>query len=307
MAIVKRNNYLPGQNLTNLSENVDLNRVGDDKTFISVDYGTSPATVTIEAGSIIEANGAVYDITSDEIFQMTSTSHLYIIFDGTAFSSAATIGTERPDKGGFYQSDNTSRTLKFIIDQTNSRTSLDSVVLFNSADDLSITTDLYADDNIIVENDIEIINGDIDGEVDILGNSKVRTFASSTTISGIGNPFPFDNEVFDTLGEYNNSTYVFTASEAGYYMAGCIINGSFTSGAVGRSISMTITTTASPARVAQTQTVDQNGGGGIPHSLSCHGYTFLNVGDTIQFIYGVSASSFIVPSNSSDMYIYRVA
>lgn len=132
MSIVQKNLYTPGQNLNNQAENIDLNRVGDDKTFIDVNFGTSPATITIKTGSRIEANGNLYSVESnDAIFQMASTSHNYITFNGTSFSSAASMGTFDAAKGGYYTG--TTRTLRWYIDQTNSMYSID-LTIVNTTD-----------------------------------------------------------------------------------------------------------------------------------------------------------------------------
>ena len=117
MASVKKNLYQPGRNLDNLTQNVDINRFGDDKTFVEVDNSTSPATISIKRGSIIEVNGDVYTVEdSDYVFQASSTTHGFIGFDGISFTSQAAIGTLNPLKQGYYQVDNITRTLKWMID-----------------------------------------------------------------------------------------------------------------------------------------------------------------------------------------------
>jgi hypothetical protein len=124
MAIVQKNLYLPGQNLTNLALNADLNRLGDDKTNITIDFGTTPATITIKVGSIIEVNGNCYAIEGiDYSFQMANATHNYITFTDNpnpSFSSAPARGTYTQAKCGFYQVDNLTRTLSWYINQTDS-------------------------------------------------------------------------------------------------------------------------------------------------------------------------------------------
>lgn len=118
MAITQLNSYLPSQNLTNLAENVDYNRVGDDKTDITVNHTTSPWTFTIKVGSLIEKDGNIYTVdTADYTLQATDNAHNYIVFTGSAFASSANRGTYDPAKGGFYDSGN--RVLKYYIDPDN--------------------------------------------------------------------------------------------------------------------------------------------------------------------------------------------
>jgi hypothetical protein len=122
MAIVQKNLYMPGQNLTNLALNVDINRLGVDKSNITVNYGTVPATVTIKEGSIIEVNGNVYAIEgADYSFQMSNATHNYITFTDNpvpTFGSAAVVGTYSNNKYAYYQADNVTKTLGWFIDQT---------------------------------------------------------------------------------------------------------------------------------------------------------------------------------------------
>ena len=129
MAVTKLNEYLPGQNLTNLALNVDYNRLGCDMTDISINFGTSPYTVTIAEGSIIECNGNLYAITgSDYSFQAANNTHPYLTFTdnpSVAFSSSAAVGTFSALKSGFYQSGNIIRTLKWYVDQSGSAYYLD--------------------------------------------------------------------------------------------------------------------------------------------------------------------------------------
>jgi len=102
MAIVKYNNYMPGFSVSNLQGNHDYDRLGIDQSDITVDYTVSPAEVTVHDGSVIEANGDTYLINGDEVFTMANAAHDYITFNGTAFSSAATVGTFDQVKNGYY-------------------------------------------------------------------------------------------------------------------------------------------------------------------------------------------------------------
>jgi hypothetical protein len=131
MAITQKNNYSTSQNLSDLTENVDANRLGDDRTNISVNFGTTPATVSIKQGSWIEANGNLYVVDSaDYSFQMSSSSDNYIYFNEAAgppatFTSGTAKGTYRNDKIGTYQANNTSRTIRWYVDQTEETYNLD--------------------------------------------------------------------------------------------------------------------------------------------------------------------------------------
>jgi hypothetical protein len=119
MTISQRNSYTAGQNLNNQAANIDDNRLGADKTNITVAFGT-PSVVTVKKGSIIEVNGNSYSITADETFNMTA-GHNYITFTdnpSTAFASAASIGTYNSEKQGYYDGTGLIRTLKWYIDQS---------------------------------------------------------------------------------------------------------------------------------------------------------------------------------------------
>jgi hypothetical protein len=131
MAITQKNLYSTTQNLSNLTVNVDANRLGDDRTNISVNFGTTPATVSIKQGSWIEANGNIYVVDSaDYSFQMNSSSDNYIYFNEAAgppptFTSGTVKGTYDNAKAGTYQANNTSRTIRWYVDQTEETYNLD--------------------------------------------------------------------------------------------------------------------------------------------------------------------------------------
>jgi len=121
LGIIQKNLYLPGQNLTNLAQNVDYNRLGLDRCNITVDFNVSPANVTIKQGSLIEVNGNLYAIeAADYVFAMANATHNYITFTDNplpAFSSAASIGTYNNAKLGLYDGTNLIRTLRWYIEQ----------------------------------------------------------------------------------------------------------------------------------------------------------------------------------------------
>jgi hypothetical protein len=188
MAIEKYNLYMPAQNLTNLSLNVDINRIGIDKINIDVNYGTSPATVSIKEGSIIEVNGNLYVINgSDYTFQMANATHNYITFTDNpspAFGSAAARGTYRDDKKGFYQVDNVSRTLGWFIDQSNDLYCLDSQ---------------YKSQN--------------------LTKFKCRSSACNGTFYKV----IFDDILYDNNDEFDAINKRFAAQNGGYYLISCFV------------------------------------------------------------------------------------
>jgi hypothetical protein len=125
---------------------MDLSRLGVDKTNITVNYATVPATVTIKEGSIIEVNGNLYTIEgADYSFQMANATHNYITFTdnpAVAFSSAAARGTYQDDKHGFYQVGNLVRTLQWYIDQTNSLSYIDFSIQSSQGSSISINDDM---------------------------------------------------------------------------------------------------------------------------------------------------------------------
>lgn len=189
MAIVQRNLYLPGRDLTNLAQNVDLNRIGMDLTDISIAFG-APSVVTVAAGSMIECNGNIYVLTTDETFNMGG-GHNYITFTDNpapAFASAAAQGTYSALKGGFYQADNVTRTLKWFIDQTGEGFNLNL--------------------NILVGQNYNLYSG---------MTSAVRAWDQSTNASGVAFVVPYDTEVFDVNNEYDPGTYTFTPRLPGLY------------------------------------------------------------------------------------------
>lgn len=152
MSVEKKNVYIPGQNITNLGNNVDYNRVADDKTSITVNFTGSPASVTIKAGSLIESNGNLYRVNADVTFTMGSVNDTYILFDDTTpiaapnwgFSSSTSRGTFDPAKQGFYSGiGNTIKTLKWYIDQTSETVGLDTQINLALTDDMQLTADMH--------------------------------------------------------------------------------------------------------------------------------------------------------------------
>lgn len=130
--IDQNNLYIPSQSISSLTENVDDNRFSRDETNISVNFGTTPATVSIKAGSVIEADGDTYLVeTSDFSFQMTNTTDNYVVFDPAVpdFKSASVKGTYNNTKLGVYQTGNVKRTIRWYIDQTEETYNIDDSLL----------------------------------------------------------------------------------------------------------------------------------------------------------------------------------
>lgn len=188
MSIIKVNTYLADRNITNMAVNVDYNRLGEDKTQISVNYGTTPATVTIKNGSIIECNGNRYLINADYSFQMANAAHNYLTFTDNpaiAFSSAAAIGTFDAEKQGYYQADNLTRTLKFYIDQSGENNQ--EIIDINNTGD-PITTRLF-------------------------DHVKVCLTANYSSVGVM----PLDKIIYDQLSNYDIINYRFNCVYSGYY------------------------------------------------------------------------------------------
>lgn len=181
MAVEKTNIYFPERNLTNLGLNIDYNRVADDRSAIEINTGTSPATIIIKQGSIIEVNGNRYIITdSDYSFQMDNASHRYITFTDNPnplFSSASILGTFIPEKQGFYQADNVTRTLKYFIDQT---------------------------------------NGNYDRSYYQYDRIKIMLSANNTITANT--KLKFDTVVFDKFNQFDTANYQYEVPEDGYYI-----------------------------------------------------------------------------------------
>lgn len=169
MAITQLNLYSTTQNLSSMANNIDYNRIGVDKTDITVNHGTSPWTFTIKQGSIIEKDGNLYVIdTADYTLQATSNTHNYIVFTGSAFASSASLGTYDPLKGGYYYAGN--RVLKYYIDYTNNLEY--TMAEFNNRAE-----------NLRVENNL-IVGGDITGNYNTWANAD--TLVINETVASAG-------------------------------------------------------------------------------------------------------------------------
>lgn len=163
----KKNLYLPGQNLSNLANNTDYNRVGDDKTVIEVDFTGSPAEVTIKTGSIFECNGNLYTVTADEVFTLSTVNDKYIIFDPATltYAGSTTPGTFDPTQLGFYSGGlNNKRTLKWYIDQDAETFGVDQRIYENTDTDISYSDlDLYLRTSKILYNSVPVFGYMDDG------------------------------------------------------------------------------------------------------------------------------------------------
>lgn len=83
MANEKTSVYQPARNLSNLTLNVDYNRIGLHELTIT-EYLTS-VQPQIAAGSIIEVNGALYKFTSNETISTTDPDTSSTVADGTVY------------------------------------------------------------------------------------------------------------------------------------------------------------------------------------------------------------------------------
>lgn len=254
MAIEQTNVYSTNQNITNLAINVDYDRLEIDQSIIEVNFGTTPATVTVKVGSLIEVNGNRYRIiTADETFQMSNATHNYITFDGTTFGSAATAGIFDPQKQGYYQASNTDRTLKWYIDQV--------------IEDVSLNMDF-----IHKSNRFKTLVLDHMDHCRALGNNPSFPFGAAAIIQ-------LTTVSHDTKGLFNNSTYTYTIRDAGYY----IITGSalVTSDTLNNQFSLTVRKNGA----SQLSSIVTFNNTSLVHSTITTSTLLLNAGDLIT-LYG---------------------
>jgi hypothetical protein len=112
MAIEKKNTYVPGSNqdLTNAVANIDINRTGED--LVSVEY--SAPNFLIKVGSLIEANGNMYAVTTaDESITAADGNLIFNESTGFAINNVDTPVYD-PAKGGYYVN-GTERVTKFRL------------------------------------------------------------------------------------------------------------------------------------------------------------------------------------------------
>lgn len=185
--ITKLNNYIPGQDVPDITDNIDIDRLGIDKTMITVNYGVSPAQVTILKGALIEANGDTYLETTDNTFAMANASHNYLTFNGTSYSSAASIGTFDITKQGYYSG--SARTLKYYIDQANSTH--------------NILIDILYPDLTLLSTKLDKIKIGLSGDTNFTGSP--------------GAVIPLDTPYLDFNSAWDTVNYNYTAPETGYY------------------------------------------------------------------------------------------
>jgi hypothetical protein len=114
MTIAQRNQYSTSQNIANLANNVDYNRLGLDKSSIDVTFASG--TVVVETGSLIECLGNLYAVTADETLS-GATGQQYIHFDGSSFTLSTDRGVYDAEKVGYYDTaTGLKRVLKYLID-----------------------------------------------------------------------------------------------------------------------------------------------------------------------------------------------
>lgn len=189
--IIDIGTFKTDKNLIQLGINVEYSRLGDQDLDFSVNYGTSPATVTITDKSIFECNGNRYQANGNEVFQLDNASHTYITFTKTessySFGSSATRGTYSIKKNGYYVN-NTTKVFDIYIDQSGE-------TILNLLDSKPFFEIPYTKkfDRVL---------------------AKITSDTSWSTSAVV----TFDNEIFDTLGNYDNTTYTFTVAEYGIYL-----------------------------------------------------------------------------------------
>src|SRR6056297_2344578 len=103
MAVNKTNDYNIATNadLGNVLNNVDLNRIGADLTYLELDG----STVKVSVGSLIESQGSLYKVdTAAETPTGSATAGAYLFFDDSVpgFVWSSTAGTYDPARGGIY-------------------------------------------------------------------------------------------------------------------------------------------------------------------------------------------------------------
>src|SRR6056297_747670 len=103
MAVNITNDYNIATNadLGNVLNNVDLNRIGTDLTYLELDGGV----VKVSVGSLIESQGSLYKVdTAAETPTGTATAGAYLFFDDSVpgFVWSTTPGTYDPARGGIY-------------------------------------------------------------------------------------------------------------------------------------------------------------------------------------------------------------
>lgn len=190
MSIKNIGTFKTDKDLTLMGLNVDYERLGDQDFKFSVNYTTTPATVTVKDGSIWECNGNRYQADGDYTFQLDNANDTYIEFTDnglTSFSSGTNRGTYSIEKNGYYTNNNKTRVLDVYIDQ-------DGETILNLLDSKPFFNTPF-----------------------VTKFDRVRTNITSDIDGPFTGVVPFNIEVFDILSRYDSTTYRFTAVESGYY------------------------------------------------------------------------------------------
>lgn len=183
------------RNLSNMSVNVDYNRLAKYMTEVEPDFTSSPAVMTVKVGSFIEVNGNLYVVqTSDEEFTMDNSLHNYLtvtddggtVANPLTFGSSSTIGTFDAKKQGYYQADGVTKTMKYYVDQPGE-------TLLNLLD---------------VQNGNQVLTT----------KSFDRIKVNTTMTPSVNTVIPFDTVVYDELGRWDNVNYQYVAVESGYFL-----------------------------------------------------------------------------------------
>lgn len=175
MAIEQKNVYSTTQNIANLANNVDYNRLGLDKS--SIDATFASGEVVIQTGTLVEVLGNLYAVTED-ITLSGATGQQYIHFSGSAFTLSTDRGVYDPEKVGYYDTaTGLNRVLKYFIDSDTE----DVYTLFtykDSSDNLFIEGTAYAE-TLYVENLTGVNNMFATGDIEIFSH----TYAGGTDYS----------------------------------------------------------------------------------------------------------------------------
>ena len=156
MPATKKNTYEIGVNndISNLANNVDYNRLGEDKVIIEV----SGPNLLIKNGSIIEANGALWVVDSGDL--SITLADGYLVFDDSTgnFSIVNSETAELdPDRAGYYRPspNDTQRVTRWDISGTDLIVNATRQLFYDKLK-LKIEADLEVENDLTVSNDLNV-------------------------------------------------------------------------------------------------------------------------------------------------------